>query len=167
MYKKLIIVDKEDQIISHKDWKDIDWNKDLIRASRLWLEDSVGNVLMQQRGHNIEFNPGRYVFAVGGINDEGDTYESAVRREAKEEIRVELSSVEELGIVPLDESVRKGFIMYFKSMIPGIMPTIDFAPDEVAAIKWFSKHELKKLMIENPELFVEDILQVPHKFGLL
>lgn len=167
MHKDAIIVDKEDQIVGHKPWKEIDWNKDFIRASRLWLEDEAGNVLMQQRGKKLDFNAGLYVFAVGGVNDEGETYESAVRREAQEEIRVELGAVEALGVVPLTEPVRRGFITYFRATIPGVKPFIDFDPGEVADVKWFSKHELKMMMLESPKLFVEDILKIPHKFGLL
>lgn len=167
MHKDAIIVDKDDTIIGHKPWKEIDWNKDFIRASRLWLEDSVGNVLMQKRSEKMDFNAGLYVFAVGGVNDEGETYESAVRREALEEIGIELSNLEALGVVPLTEPVRKGFITYFRSTIPGVMPFIDFNPNEVADVKWFSKHELKMMMLQSPKLFVEDILKIPHRFGLL
>ncbi len=90
MHKKAIILDKEDKIIGYKDWKKIDWTKDYIRASRLWLEDSAGNVLLQKRGDKRDFNPGMYVFAVGGVNDKGETYETAIRRCAKKELSLYL-----------------------------------------------------------------------------
>lgn len=167
MHKDALIVDKDDTIIGHKPWKEIDWNKDLIRMSRLWLEDSVGNVLMQKRSEKMDFNAGLYVFAVGGVNDEDETYGSAVRREAREELGIEIDVVEALGVVPLAEPIRKGFITYFRATIPGVMPTINFNPNEVADVKWFSKHELKMMMLQNPKLFVEDILKIPHRFGLL
>jgi len=112
-YKKIIIVDDQDRIVGYKDWKDIDWSKDKVRASSVWVEDSAGNILMQKRGEHLEFNPGKLTFAVGGINDEGDTYESTAIREAHEEIGLDLVDLEELGIIPFQEKIRSGFIDYF------------------------------------------------------
>lgn len=112
-YKKVIIVDANDEIVAHKNYKEIDWTTDRIRGSRLWVEDEAGNVLMQKRG-NVDFNPNKFVFAVGGMNDEGDTYEAAVRREAEEEIGVTLDSVTELGKVPLMNQFAKDFSRILK-----------------------------------------------------
>lgn len=167
MYKDVIIVDKNDQIVGHKPWKEIDWSKDKVRASSVWLEDSRGNVLMQKRGEHMEFNPGKLTFAVGGINDEGDTYESAAVREAKEEIGLDLVDLQELGVIPFYEKKRNGFINYFKAVISGDCPNINFDPNEVAGIEWFSKDELRKLMKENPDMFVDRTLEVPFRLGLL
>jgi len=166
-YKDVIIVDNNDNILTSKPWTDIDWSVDRIRASRLWLEDSAGNVLMQQRGLTLEFNPGKYTFAVGGINDIGESYESTVKREAKEEIGIDVSEIVELGVEPLNENARKGFIKYFKCVVDGVRPKIEFDPNEVESVKWFSREELKTEMQKNPDQFVEDIRFLPEKFNLL
>ncbi len=167
MHKKAIIVDKEDKIIGYKDWKKIDWSKDRIRASRLWLEDLDGNVLLQKRGTEKDFNPGMYVFAVGGVNDKGETYEAALRRAAKKELGLHLFGLRNLGTVTLAEPVRRGFITYFKSVVPGKMPPIKSDPEEVFEVVWVSKKELKQLMANGPKLFVEDLLKAVLKFKLL
>lgn len=167
MYKKAIIVDKEDKIIGYKNWKKIDWSKDRIRASRLWLEDLEGNVLLQKRGTERDFNPGMYVFAVGGVNDKGETYESAIRRCAKKELGLHMFGLLNLGTIALTEPVRRGFITYFKSVIPGKMPKMSPDPEEACEVVWISKKELKQLMIKSPKLFVEDILKASLKFKLV
>lgn len=169
MRTKVIIVDANDHIIGSKNRRDVDFEKDRVRFSRLWIEDSVGNVLIRRRGNEeLDFNPGLFVFAVCAISYEDDTYEWATRRKAREELGVRFPPpLTPLAITPLRDPIRKGFIAYFRTVMPGIRPEIFCDSKEAASAKWVSREELKSLMKKSPKLFVEDLLKMPRQFRLL
>ncbi len=166
-HKKVIIVDKDDQIIGYKKFDEIDFSSEIYRVSKLWLEDSKGNALLQKRSDKVKFYKNMWSFAAGGINDEGDTYESAVIREAKEEINIEIFKPEFLGKIFSSNSDSNNFRSYFRHVLAEEKPEINFDAHEVAGVKWFSKEEIKKELADNPQDFVPDTFESLEKFSLL
>lgn len=56
------------------------------RAAHVWLFDGKGRLFLQQRSATKDTNPLKWGSSVGGHLDLGESYESAVLREAKEEL---------------------------------------------------------------------------------
>lgn len=167
MRKNVIVVDSNDHIIGGKDKADINYETDRIRLSKLWVEDEAGNVLIQKRGDGPDFNPGLFVFAMCGLNHEGDTYEWTARRKARNELGIYFKHLRPLAIMPLADPLKQGFVGYFTVVAPGVRPETKCDPEEVAEARWFGKDELRELMKMKPKLFVEDLLKIPLRFKLL
>lgn len=83
--QKIIIVDENDEIIKHKERGTLN-QSDIYRVSALWIQNSKGEILLAQRSFNKKNHPGKWGPAVAGTNDEGETYESNIVKEAEEEI---------------------------------------------------------------------------------
>lgn len=56
---KIIIVDKNDNVIGSKYREDLIPRKDIYRVSALWITNSKDEVLCTQRSFNKEHNPGK------------------------------------------------------------------------------------------------------------
>jgi len=105
---KIIIVDENDKIIGYKERGTLNF-RDIYRVSALQVKNSVGQILLAQRKLTKKKNPGKWGPAVAGTNDEGETYESNIIKEAEEEI----------GLVDFEMKVKnkqrvdEGFSNYF------------------------------------------------------
>ena len=66
------------------------------RVAVFILSDKKGRVLLQHKAKDSKVLPNQWAFFGGGI-DEGETPEQAVRREAKEELGIELKNIDFLG----------------------------------------------------------------------
>lgn len=82
---KIIIVNENDEIIGCKERGEIN-QSDIYRVSALWIQNPKGDVLLAQRKLTEDNDPGKWGPAVAGTNDEGETYESNIIKEAEEEI---------------------------------------------------------------------------------
>lgn len=148
---RIPIVNEEDEIIGYKERSDIDTEKDLIRATGLWLTDHDGNILLAQRAFIKKHDPGFWGPAVAGTVEEGETYQSNIIKEAEEEIG--LKGVE----FTQGPKVRmyNGLAQWFMAVIDHEYPFVK-QDEEVEQIKWFTKIELEKLLEETPEIFLRN-----------
>src|SRR3989338_11488629 len=83
--KDIIIVNENDEIIGFKKRGTLK-PEDIYRVSALWIENSKGEVLLAQRSFSKKHHPGLWGPAVAGTNEEGETYEENIIKEAEEEV---------------------------------------------------------------------------------
>ncbi len=158
-FMKIPIVNEQDEIIGYKDRKD---KKGVSRVSGLWLADHEGNVLLAQRAFNKKHDPGLWGPAVAGTVEEGETYESNIIKEAKEEIG--LTGVKfTLGSKVRISAGHEYFAQWFFAKVAHDYPFVK-KDDEVEQVKWFSVEEFKKLLKEKPEIFIPSFKFYPEEF---
>ncbi len=150
---KIIIVDKEDQIIGYKERND--WDKsDIIRVSALWICNSAGESLIAQRSFSKARSPGCWAQSVAGTVEEGETYESNIVKEAEEELGLKIR-IED--VVSAEKNFTDTDHPYFVQMYfyKTDMPISEFIlrAEEVASVRWISLEDLSKWFAEKPEDF--------------
>jgi len=150
---KIPIVDEEDEIICYKE-RDSEEQMDLYRVSALWLTNSKGEVLLSRRAFDKLHSPGVWGPAVAGTNEEGETYESNIVKETKEEIGLDLEFKKSVKVLRNSKDRPHNFFcQWFTAKIDIDAKDIIFDKVEVAEVRWFSKEELIQKVKENPEGF--------------
>ncbi len=83
------VVDEDDNIIGRALRSECHGNPSLIhRTVHVVVFHSDGRILLQKRSPKKDIQPGKWDTAVGGHLEPGEDYESAARREMKEELGV-------------------------------------------------------------------------------
>ncbi len=154
---KIPIVNEQDEIIGYKDRKDRNAD-DIIRVSRLWVKDEHGNVLFAQRATGKERGPGLWGPAVDGTVEEGETYESNILKEAKEEI-----GLVDIEIKPWKKVRLRNFWYFFVAFVPNTYPFVK-QDNEVEALRWLSKEQFMEAYEKNPDSFVRDMKELALEF---
>ncbi|MFA7208973.1 MAG: NUDIX domain-containing protein [Parcubacteria group bacterium] len=152
---KIIIVNEQDEIIGSKE-RDSVIRDDIYRVSALWIENSKGEVLLAQRSFNKSHSPGKWGSAVSGTNDEGETYDSNIVKEAEEEIGLSGIEFEKAQKVRVSRTYNY-FCQWYKIVLDRGLNEFKIEPKEVEAIRWFSRDELKKAIEAEPGKFISAI----------
>src|SRR3989338_1951374 len=90
---KIIIVNDEDEGVGVKDRETLDYSKDIYRVSALCIANSHGQSLLAKRAYTKKHNPGKWGPAAAGTVEEGESYESNITKEAREELGIEQASL--------------------------------------------------------------------------
>ena len=146
IHKKVIIADDKGNIIGAEDMLDA-VEKNMIRcASRVYVFNESGQVLIQRRGENIH-KPLMLDPSVGGHVDEGESFDEAADREMKEELGLSNLSLEKIA----DKYYSSGFFSnLYKTIIPDDTEIL-FDEEEVAEVIWLYPEELDSLILERAE----------------
>lgn len=146
------IVNEQDEIIGYKERSTITAN-DIYRVSALWLKNFKGDILLAQRKLTEDHDPGKWGPAVAGTVDEGETYESNIIKEIKEEI-----GLENVNLTPGPKRRVSGeynyFCQWYTLTIDKPAENFVIQEDEVEQVKWFSKSELQTELRQHPEQFL-------------
>jgi len=153
--EKLIIVDKNDKIIGYKERGTLD-QSDIYRVSALWIQDSKGNILLAQRKFDKKNDPGKWGPAVAGTNDKGESYESNIIKEVKEEIGLKNHYFQKFDKIRYSGK-HNYFCQWFGLIIDKELEEFIIQKNEVEQIKWFKKDELLKKIEDNPSNFLKSI----------
>ena len=152
---KVIIVNDNDEIIRYKERATVEAT-DIYRVSALWVQDSMGNILLAQRSLKKKNSPGKWGPAVAGTNEEGETYESNILKEAEEEIGLKGYAFQKkhkerhLG----DHDY---FVQIFFLMIDKNIGEFKVQESEVQQVKWFTKKGLLEELKQNPDMFLKSV----------
>ncbi|MFA6391240.1 MAG: HAD-IA family hydrolase [Patescibacteria group bacterium] len=155
--QKITVVNENDEEIGFK-YRDQINKSDIFRATGLWITNSKGNVLLAKRALTKSINPGKWSAAVAGTVETGETYEQNIIKEAKEEIGIfglKFMSYEKTRV----RNSSNFFIQWFTLAINKNAEEFMLQTEEVAEVRWFKQSELKKLLIEKPEMFTSSLSQ--------
>ncbi|MBD3361711.1 NUDIX domain-containing protein [Candidatus Woesearchaeota archaeon] len=127
------------------------------RIAMFVLRDDNNRVLLQHRDKDASVLPDHWAFFGGGIEG-NETPEEAVRREAKEELGIELKDLDFFKRYEFQE--KKGLYEKFVFVAPlnYAMDTLKKQQDEGQDLRVFSFEELANLKIsDNDKVVLEDL----------
>ena len=152
---KIIIVNEKDEIIGLKerDRQGIDGYR---RVSGLWLSNSNGEVLLAQRSFNKKLDPGKWGPAAAGTVEEGETYESNIIKEAKEEIGLKEIKLSIGPKFKIDDAAPR-FTQFYLGRVDQSIDKFVIQKEEVEQIKWMPIKELEMDLKKNPRQYTATI----------
>ena len=154
--EKIIIVDKDDNIIAHVPRKERK-STDIFRISSLWITNSEGDILLAQRHKNKESNPEKWSTAVAGTNEEGETYESNMYKEAEEEIGLTGVVFEKRMKIQKFDREYPFHCQWFSCVLDRDIGGFTRQESEVQDLRWWTREELQKAFQETPEIFTKNM----------
>jgi len=151
--EKTLIVDENDNPVGSKNRKDIIIGQDIYRVAALWITNSRDEILLAQRALT-KSSPGCWGPAASGTLAEGETYRSNVIKEAEEEIGLKNINPEDGPKFRVTIRGRDYFCQYFVLHLDKPVSEFTLDPDEVVAVKWMPREELKKDIKANPQNYI-------------
>lgn len=151
MSEEIIIVDKEDNIIGHKDRYKLD-PSDIYRVSALWLINSKGDILLAQRSFDKKHHPGKWGPAVAGTVKKDQSYDDSIIAETAEEIGLKGTKLIK-SFKKFNAGTYYHFTQWYTLVIDKDINDFIIDPEEVASIKWFTGEEIRQKLDEDPNFF--------------
>jgi isopentenyldiphosphate isomerase len=135
------VVDKNNKIIEYKKYGDLA-DSDIWRIVSIWVENSQGQVLLQQRSWAKKRSPGLWTPAAEGTVTENDSYDETAIRELEEEIGLSHTTLK-----PIKQVLAKmpfGWRQVYGYFVHCDWPLDKFTiqKEEVAQIAWVDKKQL-------------------------
>ncbi|MBU1975170.1 MAG: NUDIX domain-containing protein [Nanoarchaeota archaeon] len=159
---KVIIVDKEDNVIGSKE-RELVKQEDIYRVSSLWIMNSKNEFLLARRALSKTNDPGKWGPAVAGTIEEGETYGSNIIKEAEEEL-----GLTDIKLTKGPKRFHKGkhnfFYQWFFLRIDKMIEEFSIQKDEVEEIKWISKTDLLKAIRKRPDEFLDGVAYCAQNF---
>lgn len=159
MGKFILQVDKNNRPIKLRPRKDFHKGDLCYRSAHLLLFNSEGQLLLQKRSKDKDWDPNRYSYSVSGTVEK-ESYRKCIIREAKEEIGLEVS-VEKLfeykSVKPTNQAFRRVFIAYSDK-------EIKINKKEIQFVKWVSLDKLKEDITKNPKKYTLAFLEGMRKY---
>lgn len=161
---KIIIVDENDNPIGLKERGAKHPTDYIVRTSALWILNSKDQLLLAQRKLNKKHNPGKWGPAVAGTNEEGESYESNIVKEAEEEIGLTGQNFTKGPKILLDKP-NKIYCQVFFLKLDRQLEQFKIQEEEVEQIKWFDKEELALELKTNPDAYTQGVHAVFKKLS--
>ena len=143
------VVDAEDRVIGQATRSEVHARGLLHRASHVFVFNSDGQLLLQQRSATKDAHPLCWTSSCSGHLDAGETYEIAAVRELKEEIGLE-ADVEFLVKLPAGPEPSNEHTALFRTTSDDC-PRPD--PTEVADLQWGDVDQWFGMLAVDPERF--------------
>jgi isopentenyldiphosphate isomerase len=152
----IYIVDEQDNVIGYKERSLLDKGKDIFRVSVLWIINEYDEILLAKRALSKESQAGKWGPAAAGTLEKGESYESNVVKEAKEELGIKVRHL---------KKYKKNFFKseefsYFSiQYVAKLKKSTSFSlqVEEVETVKWVDKQTLLNWIKESPEDFVSSM----------
>lgn len=139
----LDLVDSNDNIIgviNRQDYGQLMSEKlGYIRAADLFIVNSKGQIFTPVRTKNKTIAPGGYDYSAGGHVESGEDYLTAILREAKEELNIEISN-EDLVLVAKTSSEKIRYIRSVFLLRSDVTPA--FNPNDFVSADWLYPEEM-------------------------
>jgi isopentenyldiphosphate isomerase len=166
--EEVAIVDENDVIIGYK-YRDELLETDCWRIVTIWIENSRGDILLQQRSPLKKLSPNKWTAAAAGTIPKGEDYLDTAKRELVEEIG--LSDHELVPLVKMH--VRFGFgwrqEQIYKVICDWDISKFTVQTEEVAQLEWLTRQQLSDELhgrTEHPREFAHSSKYWPELFGL-
>lgn len=157
------IVDTDDRLIGHKLRGTLDYQTDIYRVAALWLTNTTGDILLAQRKHTKDRDPGLWGPAVAGTLDEGETYTTNIYKEAEEELGINDVTFQ-LGPKQRVYAPRNYFCQWFTVRLDRPAASFILQEEEVEAVRWLTAAELAADVQAHPQRYIP---AMPHILKLL
>lgn len=139
--ERIALVDKDDNVIGYKMRSELTDN-DCWRIVCVWIENSRGEVLLQQRALGLSLNPGLWSNAVVGTVDEDDNYKETAVREAEEEIGLTGFPLIETNKIYYKASFGWRIAQGFTVKCDWELEKFTAQPEEVMKLEWVERTRL-------------------------
>lgn len=147
-YKKIVVVDEYDNELGAEYMMDAIQKGLLRRASRVYVFNESGQLLVQQRSKKV-LKPLLLDQSAAGHVDVGETYEQAAYRELGEELG--LTNVQ-LELVETSFRTTDFYNAIYKVTVPD-NTEITYDPEELESVIWYDVDELTQDMEQEPDKF--------------
>jgi len=151
MTARIIIVDKNDLPIGHQERSAND-REIISRITGIWILNEKGEILLAQRAKTKRYDPEKWGPAAAGTVEEGETYESNIRKEVEEELGVRIPSVT-YGPKIFITDEHDFFCQWFWATVAS-STIFELQPEEVLAVRWISRNDLLEESRHYPERFI-------------
>jgi len=151
---EVVLVDQNDQVTGTAPKMEAHIKGLLHRAFSVWITNSKGEILLQQRAWDKYHSPGLWSNSCCSHPQPGEAIEDSARKRLFEEMRID-SRLDFAGKfyykVDFDEELAEHEIDYvFTGLYDG---PVNPDPEEVADYKWIDRDELLEELKENPQHF--------------
>jgi 16S rRNA (adenine1518-N6/adenine1519-N6)-dimethyltransferase len=143
------IVDEHDRVLGQMPRSEVHRRKLLHRAVSIFVFDSRGRLLLQQRSAAKDEYPLCYTSSASGHVTAGETYDETAPRELAEELGL-TSPVERLAKFPAGPATANEFTVLYRT-ITDVPPRFD--PDEIAGGAFYELVEIDEWLARAPEQF--------------
>lgn len=147
-YKKVIVVDENDNEIGTEYMMDAIKKGMIRRATRVYVFNESGQLLVQQRSKNV-LKPLMLDQSAAGHVDIGETYEQAAYRELLEELGLNNVALE---LIETSFRTTDFYNAIYKVVVPDDTK-IDYDPEELNDIIWYDVNKLSEDMEQEPDKF--------------
>ncbi len=153
LMSKVHIVDATDNLVGYKERDLINYEKDIYRSTALWVFNPNREVLLAQRKLTKARQPGKWGPSVAGTVEEGEDYDSNIKKEALEEIGLKGYSLRKLQKVETIDSVHQ-FTQWYAVEVDLPLSYFVPQPEEVEALDWIAIEKLNKDYDAHPDKYV-------------
>jgi len=143
------IVDDQDRVIGQMARSEVHRRKLLHRAVSIFVFDSRGRLLLQQRSATKDEYPLCYTSSASGHVSAGENYDETAPRELQEELGL-TSPVERLEKFPAGPETANEFTVLYRT-ITDTPP--QFEPDEIAGGAFYELPEIDEWLANAPQQF--------------
>ena len=150
-------VDEDDNVIGQVNRAEAHSDPSKIhRTIHVIVLNNKDEIILEKRSQNVDLFKGRWI-DVGGHVHYGESYEEAARREVKEEIGIEVQTLEKLGLVRKRTEKESENIMAFLARHNG---PYEADEHEVEFIRIFKIEEVARMIEENEDEFTPGFVTV-------
>jgi isopentenyldiphosphate isomerase len=156
MVEKFDIVDKEDNVIKTGVTEDkLHLNNDITRVVTAYIFNNDGKIIIAQRAKTKKIDPLKFEAPAHGRVSSGETYIEALKREIKEELNVETTSLIKIEKYYFNFMSNLGLRQHQCEFYLGFTnQEIIYDKEEINSLKEFETFDsLKKYYEENKEIF--------------
>ncbi|MCL5016518.1 MAG: NUDIX domain-containing protein [Patescibacteria group bacterium] len=144
----LFVVDESNQPLPARPREEVHKDEHWHRNSNVWIVNSRGQVLCQQRSFKKDSSPGFWEPFFGGHVLAGDGYKETAIKECGEELGLEMKEEELFFIAVHKIRHTKEFVSVYMMEWNGEVDAIRYEKDEINQLRWIDIGELKKVLIE-------------------
>lgn len=130
------------------------------------VESSEGRILLQKRSKNMEHYAGAWDISGGGHVDAGEDWESAAKRELKEELNLSSSELKRLGkfYSEINFNGKKLNRFYTTYKVVTRQKIFDYDKQEVDELRWASREEINSLIQEKSDKVTNGLIEVIERY---
>lgn len=156
MQEKVVLVSEQDEVLGLMEKMQAHENGLLHRAFSVFLFNSKGEMLLQQRAAQKYHSPLQWTNACCSHPRDGETYKQAAQRRLKEELGIECAIEQKFHFIYKADVGQQLWEHELDHVFTGTYEgAFELNPEEVAAVRYISMEDLDAEMKHSPEHFTE------------